>query len=171
MKRLYFVFRGTQPAHAISKDVTALGFDEGQLHFLNKDHAGLDAQGVNQTNIFEEKDIGHSGFYGGIIGCIAGLLFTAFLASTSLGEYLNLVIGFFLIGLFTAFGTWTGGIVGISKDNHHIERFHDDIEHGETLLMIDAYDDRQEDKVITLMFTRHKEARYKGQDHNYSEFM
>lgn len=172
MKRLYFIVNGIQPAHEISNDVTRLGFNPGQLHFMNKNDYALDRQGVNQTNIFEEKDIAHSGVYGGFYGFIAGLVFTALLFSASdFGEIMSMTAAIFVIGLFTAFGTWAGGIVGISKDNHHIEPYHEEIENGKTLLMVDAYNDQQEKKLQRLMTAKHREAQYKGKDENYREFL
>lgn len=171
MKRFYYTLQGTQPAYAISQDLTSNGIDKGQIHFLNKNALALDTQGVNRTNLFEEKDIGHSGIYGGMIGCVAGFVFNVYISMSSLSEFHSVILFFCILGLFTAFGTWAGGIVGISKENHHIEQFHDDIESGNTLLMIDAYDDRQEMKLKDVMVHKHKEASYRGEDKDYHEFL
>ncbi len=171
MKRMYFLINSARPAHDISRDLVNTGINEGQLHFFNKSPVKLQAQGVNQTNLFEEKDIGHLGIYGGMLGFCAGLLFTVALGTTSFASLLNLYSGLFLLGLFTAFGFWSGGIAGISKENHHIEKFHDDIERGKTLLMVDAYDEKEEQKLKEVMFAKHREASYKGEDAEYKEFL
>lgn len=171
MKRIYYLFDGTMPARGITDDLLATGMDNGQLHFLNRDFQKLDSLNVHRTNIFEEKDIGHSGLYGALAGLACGVLFSVILGATSLGEYLNLQILLFVWMIFTFFGAWAGGIVGISKENHHIERFHDAIEHGETLLMVDAYDEKEEEKAKDIMYKKHREATYQGEDPHYHEFL
>ena len=171
MKRLYYTLQGTQPALAISQDLTQTGINKGQLHFLNKSHSELLSRGVNVATVFEERDIGHSGIYGGILGFVAGLLFNLLLATTSLAEHQGIFVAMCVLCLFTAFGFWCGGMAGISKENHHIEKFHDDLEKGKTLLMVDAYDERQEKSLKDVMSAKHREATYRGQDENYHEFL
>ncbi|MCG8672364.1 MAG: hypothetical protein MI867_23370 [Pseudomonadales bacterium] len=171
MKRIYYLFDGTFSARGISDDLLATGLDSGQLHFLNRNFQALDAQHVHRTNIFDEKDIGHSGVYGALIGLVCGVLFSVIVGATSLSQYMSLQAVLFIWMFFAFFGGWAGGIVGISKDNHHIERFHDAIEHGETLLMVDAYDDKEEEKAKDVMFNHHKEATYQGEDSHYREFL
>ncbi|MFZ5603035.1 MAG: hypothetical protein ACOY7J_11340, partial [Pseudomonadota bacterium] len=77
----------------------------------------------------------------------------------------------FVCCIFTFFGAWTGGIVGISHENHHIARFHDALEQGDTLLMLDAYSPQQENRVRNLMHSRHLEATFEGEDKDYREFV
>ncbi len=170
MKRIYYLFNGTLPARGISDDLLATGMSTGQLHFLNRDFVSLDTLQVPKTNIFEERDIGHSGLYGALVGLACGVLFTVVLGATSLSAHLNLQILLFVWMLFAFFGGWAGGMVGISRENHHIERFHDAIDHGETLLMVDTYDDDQEQKAKDIMFQKHHEATYQGEDARYREF-
>ena len=171
MKRIYYLFNGTLPARSISDDLLAAGMNNGQLHFLNRDANSLEKLQVHRTNIFEEKDIGHSGLYGALVGLACGVLFSVVLGATALSEYLNLQTLLFVWGVFAFFGGWAGGLVGLSRENHHIERFHDAIDHGETLLMVDTYDDREEEKAKDVMFHRHNEATYQGEDAHYREFL
>ena len=171
MKRIYYLFQGTLPARSISDDLVAAGMNVGQLHFLNRDIHSLDSLDVPKANLFEQKDIGHSGFYGALVGLTAGVLFTVILGVTSLSVHLSLQVLLFVWALFAFFSGWAGGMVGISKENHHIERFHDAIDHGETLLMLDAYDEREEEKAKDIMFKRHNEATYQGEAPHYREFL
>ena len=71
----------------------------------------------------------------------------------------------------TFFGAWAGGFIGISNDNHHISRFHDALEEGDTLLMVDAYDESEETQLKQLMHTRHMEASYEGEEENFKVFL
>lgn len=171
MKRLYYLFRGTQHARAISDDLQHAGLDNGQLHFLNRDHGSLQVSKVPTTSVLQERDLQHSGFYGGMIGLGVGVLFALYLMTSELGPHMNFILFAFVCSIFAFFGAWTGGIVGISHDNHHIARFHDAIEHGDTLLMLDTYTQQQETKVREIMNTRHLEASFEGEDEKYREFL
>ncbi len=171
MKRLYYLFSGTQYAKSISDDLLNSGIDVGQVHFMNRDVAALEQQHVHQTNILDERDIQHSGTYGALIGGGIGVLFTFYLLATELGSYMTFPLFLFVCAIFTFFGAWSGGMVGISNDNHHISRFHDAIEQGDTLLMLDAFDTNQEDKVKEVMHTRHLEASYEGEEDNFKTFL
>lgn len=171
MKRIYYLFNGTQPASAIAQDLQQVGINNGQLHFLNRNTAALDSQQVHRASFLQEKDIEHSGIYGAFIGATAGIFFSLYLILSSLGEHMTLSILLFVVGVFTFFGSWVGGIVGISRENHHIEAFHNAIEHGDTLLMLDTYTPTEEKKAKDIMFSRHLEATYEGEDPKYKEFL
>ena len=41
-------------------------------------------------------------------------------------------------GVGLCFGAWEGGMIGLSRENYKIERFHDDIEAGHYLIMVDV---------------------------------
>lgn len=171
MKRLYYCFRGTEPARPISDDLHALGVNDGQLHFMSKDVAALEQQHLHRTSVFQERDIGHSGFYGAFFGAAVGMVFCSYLMLSSLSGHLTLFGLAFVLALFTFFGGWVGGIIGISKENHHIERFHDALEKGETILMLDTFSPEEEEKIKSLMSTKHGEASYAGEDAEYKEFL
>lgn len=170
MKRLYYLFNGTQFAQDISDDLLSTGIDEGQLHFLSHDQAGLESANVHRADIFDERDIPHRGTWGAILGLGAGILFASYLLASELGSHLTFSIFILVCLLFTLLGAWAGGFVGISTDNHHISRFHNALEEGDTLLMVDAYDQIEESKLKQLMHTRHIEASYEGEEENYRVF-
>lgn len=170
MKRLYYLFRGAHHARAISDDLQKAGIDDSHLHFMSHSPGPLQLAHVTTTDIFEETDIQHRGIHGGIIGLAVGILFSLYLLTTELGEHINTLV-FFVVSLFIAlFGTWVGGFVGLQSDNHHIARFHDALERGETLVMVDTFTPQQEQQARKIMDTRHLEARFEGEDIKYREF-
>ncbi|HVL02514.1 MAG TPA: hypothetical protein VM553_21990 [Dongiaceae bacterium] len=170
MKRLYYLFRGTQPAKAISDDLHDVGLNDGQLHFMSKDAGSLQLAKVHTTSLFQERDLQHSGTYGAIIGLGIGVLFASYLMASELGHYMNVWAFLFVCVMFTFHGAWIGGIVGISHDNHHIARFHEALEQGDTLMMVDAYTPQQENRARNTMHSRHLEASFEGEDKEYREF-
>lgn len=171
MKRLYYLFRGSDAARSISQDLAAAGLNTGQLHFMSNDQAALDAAQVHKTSVFEERDIPHSGTWGAITGLGIGILFAAYLLSSELGGHISFAIFILVCVLFTVFGTWVGGFVGISTDNHHVARFHTALQEGDTLLMVDAYNDAEESQLKRVMHTRHLEASYEGEEENFRVFL
>ena len=170
MKRLYYLFRGPQHARAISEDLRQAGLNDGQLHFMSRSPAPLQLANVHTTSVFQERDLEHSGFYGAMIGLGIGMLFAFYLLASELGTHMNIPLFFFVCAIFTFFGAWTGGIVGISSENHHVSRFHEALDHGDTLLMLDTYSEQQEARARDIMHSRHLEASYEGEDDNYKEF-
>jgi len=48
---------------------------------------------------------------------------------------------------------------------------HDALEEGDTLLMLDTYDEREETRLKQLMHTRHMEASYEGEEENFKVFL
>ena len=171
MKRLYYLFRGTNAAKSISRDLTEVGIDSGQLHFLSNDQAALQSAHVHRTSVFEERDIPHRGTWGAIVGLGIGVLFSSSLMATELGSHMSWVVFIALSALFTFFGAWVGGFVGISTDNHHIARFHHALEEGDTLLMVDTYNTDQESRLKQVMHTKHLEASYEGEEDNFKVFL
>jgi hypothetical protein len=171
MKRLYYLFRGTDFARSISRDLQAAGIEEGRLHFMSKDQAALQSAQVHTTSIFDEKDIPHSGTYGAFIGLGAGALFGFYLLASELGAQMTFSLFIFVCALFTFFGAWAGGFIGISHDNHHVARFHDALEQGDTLLMLDTYDSKEETELKQIMHCKHLEASYEGEEENFKVFL
>lgn len=170
MKRLYYLFRGTQHARSISDDLHRVGIEDGQLHFMSRDQGSLQLAQVHTTSVLQERDLQHSGLYGGLIGLGIGVLFALYLMASELSQYIGIGSFAFVCSIFTFFGAWAGGIVGISHDNHHIARFHEALDQGDTLLMLDTYNPQQENHIRDLMNSRHMEASFQGEDKHYREF-
>jgi hypothetical protein len=70
---------------------------------------------------------------------------------------------------------WAGCLIGLNQENHHLASFHDDIECGRTLLMIDVARREVGDvKAIIGHVTRRDRAGepalpvYAGESHNFA---
>ncbi len=171
MKRLYYLFQGTEHAKAISDDLRIAGVNEGQLHFMSKDISGLTSAHVHNTSILDEKDIPHSGTYGAIIGLGIGIILGFYLMASDMSESITFTVFVLLCAFFTFLGAWAGGFIGMSMENHHIARFHEALEDGDTLLMLDAYDPEEETQLKQLMNKKHGEARYEGEESDFKMFL
>lgn len=170
MKRLYYLFSGTQPARAISDDLHGAGINDGQLHFLSKDSSGLQSSRVHGTTLLDVKDIPHTTTWGAIMGLGLGIVIGLYFMATDAGSLMTVSAFFLVCVMFTLMGAWVGGFIGMSMDNHHIARFHNAIEQGDTLLMVDTYNDEEERQFKQVMRHKHSEARFEGEEDNYRVF-
>lgn len=170
VKRLYYIFHGVGHARRISDDLHQAGLRDRQLHFLSRDQGSLQLANIPAASRIQERDLQRSGIYGSLIGLGVGILFAFYLTATKAGGHLGPGMFLLVCGIFTFFGTWTGGIVGISIESQQFSRFHDALDQGDTLLMLDTYTPQQESQVRDVMYSRHLEASFEGEDRQYREF-
>jgi hypothetical protein len=158
MKRLYYLTSEIESVEKISRDLHGEGITDWNFHVLSKDEAGLYRRNINSATPWQELDIVHTALRGTLIGAALGLLgglVIMYITTFGLPSlFLMLVVG-------ALFGTWAGGFVGISHENYKITRFHDDIEAGKYLIMVDAHPDEQH-RVQTIM-AKYPEAIPSGQ--------
>ncbi|MFN2360200.1 MAG: hypothetical protein ABR522_03855 [Marinobacter sp.] len=103
---------------------------------------------------------------GAIIGFVLAL---AFLIPLALLNILDLPAAAW-IALFifvVVAGGWVGGFGGIQNENYRLQPFHDDIEAGKYLIMVDA-PRTHIPKVKELMTKNHPEAVLQGQDSSFN---
>jgi len=139
MQRLYYLASDIDTSERVSEALHGEGIRDWNFHVLAKDEAGLYMHHVHSATPYQQLDLIHSaerwGFVGGGIGLIAGLVCYALqpLAweSTALTVALMTLVGGF-------YGAWQGGMVGLTRENYKIAPFHDDIEAGRYLIMVDV---------------------------------
>lgn len=171
MKRLYYLTDSVSSVLGITHDLKSAGIGENRLHVMGRNNGVLDEAHVHTTTPWEETEIMPSGFMGAIAGLCVGLVAGFALAGadpwglTLGGETVVATAAF-----FTCFGAWLGGILGISSRNHHLEPYVDKVREGFYLVMVDADDDRQEERVRTVMSRQHREANEAGYEDHFSPF-
>ena len=136
MKRLYYLTQSLDSVSKISDDLHREGLSDWNIHVLSKDAAGLYHRHVHGANLFQQNDLIHSGEMGAMIGATLGIL--AGLMIDSLFALPMLVPAAVMVSA-TLFGAWSGGLVGITKENYKVKRFHDDLEKGQYLIMVDVH--------------------------------
>ena len=159
MKRIYYITSRIDSAEQISDDMHKEGITDWHFHVLSKDKDGLYKHNIHSANYIQKFDVVHSLLRGTIIGVVAGLV---------LGLVINFASGFsalslpLLILIGALFGTWLGGLIGQSHENYKIARFHDEIEAGKYIIMLDVRKD-EESKIKTVMESNHPEAKLSGE--------
>lgn len=164
MKRLYYLTREIDAVDNISKTLHDAGISDWNFHVLSKDKAGLTTHRIHSTTPLHERDIIRSGERGALIGVVAGLVIALILAATNVlpGTPMGYLAMTALIFVCTMHGAWAGGFFGIQIENYKVRQFHDELEDGQYLLMIDV-DRSHEETVLKLMSLCH-EATPMGDD-------
>lgn len=161
MKRLYYLTDSLDSAEGISKDLHQAGVTDWNFHVLSKDEAGLYKRHIHSANYLQKLDIIRDGERGAMIGFAVAVLVAWYLSSAEIfGSRPGALAYLTVLGVFTLFGAWMGGLVGLSSENQKIVQFHDEIESGRFLIMIDVKSG-EEDRVRAVMAGRHPEAQFK----------
>ncbi|MCF7981902.1 MAG: hypothetical protein K9K86_07950 [Pseudomonadales bacterium] len=160
MKRLYYITSDVDSAEHIANDMHQKGISDWHFHVLSKDRVGLYRHHIHSANYLHEFDVVHSALRGTIIGVIIGLTLCITINSASGYPALSLPL-MLLIGAL--FGTWLGALIGLTHENYKIARFHNDIEAGKYLIMVDVHKN-EETKIKTTMKRYYPEAKMSGED-------
>lgn len=160
MKRLYYLTTNLDSTEQIAKDLTRKGVSDWNFHVLSKDEAGLYKRHVHSANLIQKSELVRYAERGAMVGFIAAVLATGYvIMAAPFGPHINNLVYLTIFGFITLFGAWVGGLTGLATENQKISQYHDDIEAGKHLILIDARRE-DEDEVKHLMATKHPEARY-----------
>jgi hypothetical protein len=164
MKCIYYLTSTLDSTSHITDNLHEAGISDWFIHVLSKDEAGLRKMKIHSSNYLEKLDILRFGILGAITGFIVGLFAANWMDSAKpFGPDVPLIVYFAIVGVFTAFGSWEGGLIGIASENKKIALFHDDIAAGKYLILIYARKD-MESTVKTVMDSKHPEAELVAED-------
>ncbi len=167
MKRLFYVVDDIETTQAISDVLHDEGIIDWNFHVLARDEAGLVNHRIHAANLYQQLDLLHTGSRFGVVGAAVGLLLGLlgyWLAQTGALGFSFDVAAVILITLVGGmFGSWQGGMVGMSRENYKVARFHDDIEAGRYLVMVDVHS-KNKTQIREVMSLRFPEVEYGGSD-------
>jgi hypothetical protein len=172
MKCFYFLSPTLGDTEHIAEDLRQAGVSDWFVHIISKNEAELERRHLHSSNYLETLDFLREGLIGAGLGLVAGLLLALALSmaqpfgtAVPVEAYLGVVL------LLVCFGSWQGGLMGISAENRKLRQFHDDIEAGSYLILVYA-NRNAEEKVRAMMSRLHPEARLVGEDpHFYNPFV
>ncbi|ACV27010.1 hypothetical protein [Kangiella koreensis] len=120
------------------KDLRDAGVEDAHLHVIAKQDGQLLRRGLNAANTWYKTDILNGWSKGVRYGLAAGILASLIFAAS---EVFSGYYGFWgiltTLVVFTAFGTWLGGFIGLQTKNHALKDFYHFVDEGEYLLLID----------------------------------
>ncbi|MBU2862590.1 hypothetical protein KO489_01915 [Reinekea forsetii] len=161
MKRLYYLTDKIEFAEHISQELTSNGIDAHHIHVLSKNEAGVVTHHLHGPNLFERNDFLRRALIGMVTGLIVAIV-AMFIAKYLLGYSFTGLAQFALLLLIMLFGTWLGGFIGFATENKHLKRFHDEIEKGRHLIMIDVK--ANEERLVHKIVEHLNEADFSGED-------
>ena len=164
MRRLYYIADDLPTTRAISDTLHEEGVTDWNFHVVAKDETGLYQHHIHSATPIHQLDIIHTGerraMFGAGIGLVVGLIVYVFdalpFATTELTVFLFGLVG----GLF---GAWQGGVIGRSRENYKLEPYHDEIEAGRYLILVDV-DPASRGRVREIMNMGFPRVRYCGKD-------
>jgi hypothetical protein len=164
MKCYYYLSPTLAETESVSDDLHKSGVSDWFIHIISKNEAGLYRRHLHSSNYLETMDFIREGLLGAAFGLIVGLLAATLISVFDpFGPDLPLIAYLGVIALFTFFGAWQGGLIGISAENKKLAHFHDDIAAGKYLILV--YANRNEEEKVHAMMTRlHPEAQFVGVD-------
>ena len=166
MKRLFYLVDQLDSLEEISEDLHAHGVSDWRFHVLSKNDAGLYTRHVHSASILDRTDLARWAERGAIAGALFGAAFiiTA-IASGALQLPTAAWVALFLFS--TGMGAFLAGFGGISAENYRIRKFHDHVENGHHLVMVDVWRE-DEETMKKLMSENHPEAKLQGEGDSFN---
>lgn len=162
MRRLYFLVPDVECAKKLVDELLLARIEERHIHIVAKDHALLEREHLPEAGLFEESDfvpaLERGLAAGGATGLLAGIAAVTF---PPVGLVLGggAILATSLLG--AGLGAWASSMIGASVPNRQLERFHDAIDRGELLMLIDVPKARV-DEITELVKSHYPTAHIEG---------
>ena len=144
LKRLYLVADSIEATSAATERLREAGIDDRYLAVVSRDAAGLRLNGIPGAPLHEHLDVIHTGLRRallfGAVGLAAGLGMMVVQPFPWPTEAWHVAI---LTAFTGCFGAWQGGMLGLSREHYRLEPFHEDLEAGHYVMMVDVPPDRE----------------------------
>jgi hypothetical protein len=160
MRRLYFLVPSVASARKINDELLLARIEERHIHVIARQGTPLEdlpeARLSQRTDLIPALERGAA--IGGVTGIVAGIIAVTFPpAGLLLGGGAILATGLAGVGV----GALMSSMIGVDVPNSRIQKFHDAIEGGELLMMVDVPKDRI-DEIDALVKSHHPEADIEG---------
>jgi uncharacterized membrane protein len=156
-KHLFFLAPDIAKAKLIIKDLRSAGYRDETINVITNHEVPL--EGVPEADLRHGSDLVNAAkrgaAAGGSVGALAGLLFITFPpAGLALGG--GAILGGAVAG--AGFGVWASTLIGVSVPNSEIKDYQKAIDEGQVLIMIDAINHDEVERVEDIVRTHHPEA-------------
>ncbi|MCW8884979.1 MAG: hypothetical protein OQK12_06945 [Motiliproteus sp.] len=162
MKRLYYLTQDLQLTRKISDDIHQAGITDWHFRVVCKDPSGLYQQQIHSASPFIRLDIIHTAERGGMIGTLfGGVLAGSLLLLNPPGFPMDLKMFSLIIAICCLGGFWMGASAGTSRENYKIAPFHDQIEAGQYLIIIDV--SKSQESAVRNAISHYPEAKLEAE--------
>ena len=159
MKRLYYLSPSIESAEGVSSDLHEHGITDWNFHIVCNNEEGLFTHQLHSANALQRTDLVRFVERGLMSGGLVGLFFAV--PFTYIDEF-SFAAWLIITAFSMLFGAWFGGIGGLSAENYKIQKFHQQIEDGQYLIMVDVKRSFEQ-SIKCIMAVRHPEAVIQGQ--------
>lgn len=136
--RIYWLLPDVESARLTMDDLLLERIDYRKIHFAARE--GTDMSGLHAATLWQTSDVIRSAEMGLIVGAGVGALLGALAAVyyPIVGDEPQWALAAVLAIAGAIFGTWASTMIGVSTPSKRLERFREQIEQGQILLMIDV---------------------------------
>ena len=167
-RRLYFLLPDVPSAKRAADDLLLARVDDRHMHFLAK--RGTDLGDLHEASYAIKTDLARGAALGLILGALGGALLGAMIVDVPPdGTHPGLASAVVAMLVGALIGLWLGSMAAAAVPNSRLRSFHDDIERGCVLLMVDVAYARVDD-VRDVVLARHPEALPAGLETRYPAF-
>jgi hypothetical protein len=167
-RRILYLIPDLASARRMMDDLLLARIDERHIHFLAK--RGTPMDGLHEASHAQKSDLVHGAQMGLMLGALLGCALGVVVAYTFLGGdtmRIVTVLGATILGAL--FGAWVSSMVGSAVPNSRLKQFHQAIEEGKILVMVDVPETRVEE-VRERLRAIHPEAEDRGLDPHVPAF-
>ena len=167
-RRILYLIPDLASARRMMDDLLLARIEERHIHFLAK--RGTPMDGLHEASMAQKSDLVHGAQMGLMLGALLGCALGVVVAYTFLGGdtmRIVTVLGATILGAL--FGAWVSSMVGSAVPNSRLKQFHQAIEEGKILLMVDVPESRVEE-VRERLQAIHPEAEDRGLDPHVPAF-
>jgi len=155
-RRLYFLLPDVASARRTANDLLLARIEDRHMHFLAR--RGTDLGELHEASFLHKTDLAHGAGIGLALGGLGGLILGAIIVAFPIeGTNPQLVAVLVAAVVGAALGAWMASMAAAAVPNSRLKPFHDEIEKGKVLLMVDVPYSSVE-RVRELVLARHPEA-------------
>ena len=160
IKQLYLL-PDLNSSEQLAEIIKSAGVPHNRIHIAHKNHAESQKRHLNDLNFLEEFDTIHSGERGFLVGAILAVLVGVSVYEFLEGYPIASVITLFSCLIVLGYSTWLGGLIGASSDNYRLQPYHDHLDQGGSLIMVDV-NTRNDAEIRSLVASAFPEAESVG---------
>ncbi|MDN5850534.1 MAG: DUF1269 domain-containing protein [Nitrococcus sp.] len=160
MRRLYFLLPNVETTRNVVHEFLLNHVEERHIHVVARKGTPLEdlpEAGISENTDFipaAERGMLAGGATGALVG-LAGVAFPPAGLAIGGGSVIFLTLG------GAAFGAWISSMIGLSFDSSRLDKFHEAVEAGQILMLVDV-PKRRVDDIEDLVRSHHQDVDIKG---------
>lgn len=143
MNRHYFVTKDLEDLEQVETELERKGITSSHIHVLTDDAAGVATRHLHPVNDFMKRDLLHSAAIGAALGLTLVMSILVLVSVSGLAAQIGWAPFVLLCIVILGFSVWEGGLLGIQRPNHELQRFMGSIRKGRHVLLVDVSEQQE----------------------------